>query len=359
MRAVSKRTHGVWTVGRLFVDTPMGRDQWLVDYVLDSMNGDRLVGLARSRPSRGHIAPLSRVIGEACTAPLHSPRQSPPRPAAVAADPAVMRLPKRVEFLDMHVFKDLRAMKLPVELVPSKRRRETIETLVERHIEGYLRPDGHWHWLQAGVSAKAIDHLFDLTYKLAQSFAWYTLDGRELITVHHTRRRQTRWLRLVARRRLDNQLDVALHVATRESTLNEWRRGELGQETVVIAAVDQDELPVTAWDECCRMGRQGATACPAITVGPRQRMPSPMEVALATEALESFLALFEESFTPEVLELRALPSGEEIRVEVGRPELTSFPRNDGGLELELVSRLTSAIERGPSLGRGLAELPIR
>lgn len=333
MRAVSERTHGIWTVGRLFVDAPMGRDQWLVDYVLDSMNGDRLVGLSRSRPSRGHIAPLTRVIGEACTAPLDAPNRNAARPQSVASGPAVMRLPKRIEFLDMHVYHDLEAMKLPVDLVPSRRRRKTIEAHVEHLIEGYLQPDGHWHWLQAGVTARTIDRLFDLAYKLAHSFAWYTLDGREIITVHYPARREARWLRLVARRRLDNHLEVALHVATRESTLDAWRRGEIGLETVVIAAIDQDELPAAAWDECCRMGRQGATECPAITVGPRRRMPSPVEVALAAEALESFLATIEEPFTPEVLELRALPSGEEIRVEVGRPELTLFPRNDGGLEL--------------------------
>lgn len=357
MRAVSERTPGVWTVGRIFVDTPMGRDQWLVDYVLDAMRGDRLVGLSRSRPSRGHIAPLSRVIGEACTAPLDGPSPPLPRPPGVASGPAVMRLPKRIEFLDMHVYRELEAMKLPVELVPSRRRHKTIEGLVEKLIEGYLEPDGHWHWLQAGVSARTMDRLFDLTYRLANSFAWYTLDGREIITVHYSRRRETRWLRLVARRRLDNQLEVALHVATRETTLDSWRRGELGPDTVVIAAVDQDELPVVAWDECCRLGRQGSTACPAITVGGRRRMPSPVEVALAAEALESFLALLDEPFTPELLELRALPSGEEIRVEVGRPELVAFPRNDGGLELELVSRLTSAIEQGPSQERGPAEHP--
>jgi len=269
MRATPERAHGLWTVGRLFVDTPMGRDQWLVD----------------------------------------------------------------IEFLDMHVFRDLDAMKLPVEFRIARRRRKTIEDLVKKHIEGYLQPDGHWHWLQRGVTAATIDRLFDLTYKLAASFAWYTLDGRELITVHYPARRQVRWLRLVTRRRIDNHLDVELHVATRESTVEEWRRGELGPDTIVIAAVDQDELPAVAWDECCRMGRQGASACPAITVGNRRRMPSPVEIALAAEALESFLVTVEEPFAPEVLELRVLPSDEEIRVEVGRPELIAFSRNAGSLEL--------------------------
>ncbi|HRE87644.1 MAG TPA: hypothetical protein PK095_00770 [Myxococcota bacterium] len=277
----------------------------------------------------------------------------------------------------MHVYHELEEMKLPLKLVATRRRRKTIEELVERLIEGYLQPDGHWHWLQAGVAAKTIDRLFDLTFRLANSFAWYTLDGREIIAIHHPLRRQTRWLRFVTRRRLDNQLEVALHVATRESTVDAWRRGELGPETLVIAAVDQDELPLAAWDECCRLGRLGATACPAITVGSRKRMPSPAEVAVATEALEGFLALLDEPFTPEVLELRAVPSGEEIRVEVGRPELMLFPRNDGALEpahlppalarphgpppfepghgAKTTLRLTTASGRGPSQGRAPEE----
>jgi hypothetical protein len=338
-----------WTVGRLQVSPGIGFDPWLVDYVLDEDNN--LVAVCRSRPARGHTAPIVRVLGEATTAPMTFSDGPPPRPRVAPLLSLDVHFPGRLATVDDEVQREIRALNLPIALAARPRKRGFIETTVSRLIAGYIPREDDWHWLQPGVTARTIDDLFGLSVDLASSFAWYTLTGRELVTVHLTARRQVMWLRLSTKRQLDNELRVALHIATRESTVEAWRRGDLGSDTITIEVVDQDNLPARAWEECCQMGRQGAIACPAITVGSRRRMPSPVEVAIAKEALESFMAAISEPALREVLELRALPSGEEIRVEIGCEELTAFPKNDGGLESPwMADNDTSRVQRHGTFG---------
>lgn len=91
------------------------------------------------------------------------------------------------------------------------------------------------------------------------------------------------------------------------------------------------------------MGRQGSNFCPAVTVGAKRRMASPSEMQQALEGLHAFNTLY--SSTEPLgsgLQLRTLPTGEDIRLEHLEHELTKFPLNDGGIRIikheELVER---------------------
>ncbi len=311
--------HGTWTVGRMSVRPPCNSDAWVVDYVLGTSGELRAV--TRCRPGRGSRPAIHRVLEEAIT----SPRKGRPH------------LPKRLELSRPEIMREVGELPLPVELGMSSEERKTLDTRVldaiSTHGE-YIESDGRWYWLQPGVEASFMNRMFDASFLLATSFAWYTLTGQEAIAVHFPERRQTRWLRLATRMRIDHQLEIALHIAPNEATFEAWKLGELGTDTIVIACVDQDDLPVRAWEECCRMGRQGSNFCPAVTVGAKRRMPSPSEMQQALEGLHAFNSIYA-SAEPlgSGLQLRTLPNGEDIRLEHLEPELTKFPHNDGGIRV--------------------------
>lgn len=295
-------------------------DPWVIDYVLDERH--RLRAVARARPGRGSLPCIRRVLEEA----IASPRVGRPH------------LPANLEVTAEELGREIDALGLPLRWAmtrePAGSPTSSMDARARSQLEGYLRPDGHWRWLQPGVGAPLVDHLFELCYRLSTSFAWYRLTGREAVAVHLPNARRTFWLRLVTRRRLDHQLDVELHLAPDWETLGAWRCGELGRDTIVVACVDQDELPLEAWEECCRLGRQGSVFCPAITVGPRRRMARPTELMLALDGMMALCALFDETESPasEELHILTLASGEEARVEVLEPDLLRFPLNDGGLD---------------------------
>lgn len=301
------------------VRPPCNSDPWIVDYVLGS-SGD-LRAVTRCRPGRGSRPSIHRVLEEAITSPHRG------RP----------HLPKRLELSRPELMREVGELPLPVELGMSREGKKTLDEqafeILKMHNE-YVEPDGRWYWLQPGVEASFMSRIFDATFLLATSFAWYSLTGHEAIAVHFPERRQTRWLRLATRMRIDHQLDIALHIAPNEATFEAWKRGELGADTIVIACVDQDELPIRAWEECCRMGRQGSNFCPAVTVGAKRRMPSSSEMQQALEGLYAFNTLYasNELLGPG-LQLRNLPMGEDIRLEVLGPELTRFPLNGGGIRV--------------------------
>ncbi len=305
------RVGGVWSIGRVQVGSD--REPWVIDVVLDEAR--RVRALSRWRPTRGRGHGLGDLIDRAITSPLVGR----------------VELPARVRVGSVGLMLELaeHPVALEVELAPTPEIDRAAQALAPR----YLPPEERWSWLGAGVSVASARALFEQLYLFATTFAWFTLCGREPIRVHLPGARLMH-LRLEATRRIDGELDLALHVAPDADTLAAWSEGLRGERQITIAALEPDELPRQALEELERICGRRRDLYPRVIVGIERRAPSADEVATALVALEAFNALHDHGGPTEGLQVRTLASGATAEIEVLEPVLSAFPDNDDGITIE-------------------------
>jgi hypothetical protein len=178
--------------------------------------------------------------------------------------------------------------------------------------------------------------MFEQIALFATTFAWYVLSGRETIRARFDDGDELH-LRLEARRRLDGELALALHVAPDSETLAAWREGLRGDRQVTIEAIEWAELSLRAADESSFISCEPCDRYPRVGAGIRRSEPGRTEWWTAMRGLEAFNALFDNSSSALGRQRRVLADLTGVELEILEPELFAFDPNDDSVRVAKLS----------------------